>query len=65
MDIKMPLMDGYQATREILHNSPSVKIVVQTAYADDISRSLEAGCVGFITKPFNRKQIVELIKEFL
>jgi hypothetical protein len=65
MDIKMPLMDGYEATRQILHNSPSIKIIVQTAYADDISRSLEAGCIGFISKPFNRKQFVELIEEFL
>jgi CheY-like chemotaxis protein len=61
----MPLMDGYEATRQILHNSPSIKIIVQTAYADDISRSLEAGCIGFISKPFNRKQFVELIEEFL
>jgi len=65
MDLKMPLMDGHEATRQILHHTPSIKIIVQTAYADDISRSLEAGCVGFISKPFNKKQFVELIEEFL
>ena len=65
MDIKMPLMDGYEAARIILLNNRSMKIIVQTAYADDIAKSLEAGCVGFISKPFNRKQFIELMKEFL
>jgi PAS domain S-box-containing protein len=65
MDIKMPLMDGYEASRQILLQSPSMKIIVQTAYADDIARSLKAGCVGFISKPFNRKQFVRLVEDYL
>lgn len=65
MDIKMPVMDGYQATRQILLHSPSMKIIVQTAYADDIAKSMQEGCVGFISKPFNRKQFVDLVEEFL
>jgi PAS domain S-box-containing protein len=65
MDIKMPLMDGYEATRQILHTSPAIKIIVQTAYADDISRSLEAGCIGFISKPFTKNQFVKMVNENL
>jgi CheY-like chemotaxis protein len=65
MDIKMPEMDGYEAARHILQHSPSMKIIVQTSYADDIAKSMQAGCAGFISKPFNRKQFVDLVKEFL
>jgi CheY-like chemotaxis protein len=58
-------MDGYEATRQILHTSPAIKIIVQTAYADDISRSLEAGCIGFISKPFTKNQFVKMVNENL
>jgi CheY-like chemotaxis protein len=65
MDIKMPLMDGYTATRKILDHSPDMKIIAQTAYGDDEARCLEAGCAGFISKPFVKKQFIKLVKEFL
>jgi PAS domain S-box-containing protein len=65
MDIKMPFMDGYTAIREILDYSPSLKIIAQTAYGDDEARCMEAGCAGFISKPFVKKQFIKLVKEFL
>lgn len=65
MDIKMPLMDGYTAIRKILDHSPEMRIIAQTAYGDDEERSMEAGCAGFISKPFVRKQFIKMMKEFL
>lgn len=64
MDIKMPLMDGYTAIRKILDHAPEMKIIAQTAYGDDEARSMEAGCAGFISKPFVKKQFIKLVKEF-
>jgi PAS domain S-box-containing protein len=65
MDIKMPVMDGYTAIRKILEYSPGTKIITQTAYAGDEARSMEAGCVGFISKPFVKMQFIKLVKEFM
>ncbi len=65
MDIKMPIMDGYEATRRILQRRPDVKILAQTAYADDEIKALESGCSGFISKPFVKDRFVSLVKEYL
>ena len=65
MDIKMPFMDGYEATRQILKKSPGMKIIAQTAYADDEAKALKSGCMGFISKPFVKKRFVSLVKEYL
>ncbi|HEX2967725.1 MAG TPA: response regulator [Bacteroidales bacterium] len=65
MDIKMPVMDGYEATRQILEKSPEAKILAQTAYADDEIKAIESGCMGFISKPFVKDKFVSLVKEYL
>ncbi|HEX2920145.1 MAG TPA: ATP-binding protein [Bacteroidales bacterium] len=65
MDIKMPIMDGYEATRQILEKKPEAKILAQTAYADDEIRAMESGCLGFISKPFIKDRFVSLVKEYL
>lgn len=65
MDIKMPLMDGYEATRQILEERPDVKILAQTAYADDEIKAMESGCSGFISKPFIKDRFVSLVREYL
>jgi PAS domain S-box-containing protein len=65
MDIKMPVMDGYTATREILQQFPSMKILAQTAYADDEVKAKDAGCIGFISKPFNNQKFIKTVKENL
>lgn len=54
MDIKMPVMDGIEAsTKKIRQNGGAMPIVAQSAYAQtlDIVRALEAGCSDYITKP--------------
>ncbi len=53
MDIKMPVMDGIQALKEIRTRDKELPVIMQTAYAFDTDRRIaeEAGCNGFITKP--------------
>lgn len=67
MDIKMPLMDGLEATRRIRQISSTVPVVVLTAYA---VRSLkkeaaEAGCTDILTKPTTAKQINAVIRKHM
>jgi CheY-like chemotaxis protein len=65
MDIKMPIMDGYEATRQILETQPEARILAQTAYADDEIKAIESGCMGFISKPFVKDRFVSLVREYL
>ncbi len=63
MDIKMPGMDGYEATRKIRKINKNVIIIAQTAYAlsGDREKALEAGCNDYISKPVKKDELVELI----
>ena len=65
MDIKMPIMDGYTAIKKILEHTPGMKIIAQTAYDADEAKSMDAGCVGFISKPFIKKHFIKLVNDFL
>jgi len=66
MDIKMPVMDGYEATRQIKHSKPGIPVIAQTAYSfeSDMERALEAGCDEWISKPVKREKLLELIKKY-
>lgn len=65
MDIKMPVMDGYTAIQHIRKINVDIPIIAQTAYADDKSHALDSGCNAFISKPFNKQQLLSVIKIFL
>jgi signal transduction histidine kinase/ActR/RegA family two-component response regulator len=67
MDIKMPKMDGYEATAEIRKFNPSVVIIAQTAFAlsGDKEKCLSAGCNDHISKPINNRVLMALIQEHL
>ena len=67
MDIKMPEKSGYDASREILKMRPEMPIIAQTAFSmkEDKDKCLEAGCVGYITKPFDVDVFLELINTYL
>jgi CheY-like chemotaxis protein len=66
MDIKMPFMNGYDATRRIKQINPNLPIIAQTAYAmhKDRNKALEAGCDGYISKPIVTSELLKLIEEF-
>ncbi|HEX4509070.1 MAG TPA: PAS domain-containing protein, partial [Burkholderiaceae bacterium] len=63
MDIQMPEMDGYEATRRILELAPDLPVIGQTAHAlqDERRECLAAGMVDHIAKPIDFKQLVETI----
>ena len=71
MDIQMPKMDGYEATRRIRalpdHAQASVPIVAMTAnaFAEDKRAALEAGMNGHIAKPIEIPKLMETLKEIL
>jgi len=67
MDIKMPIMDGYQATKLIKEKNPSIPIIAQTAYALDNEKQqiLDAGCDDYISKPVTFSKLMDILKKFL
>jgi len=67
MDLKMPVMDGFEATRLIKEFRPDLPVIAQTAYAseDDKKRALSSGCNDFITKPFIKEALISKIRENL
>ena len=64
MDIKMPVMDGYTATKIIRETNKNIPIIAQTAYADDNDVAICCGCSSFISKPFDRHGLLKAIRAF-
>ena len=64
MDIKMPLMDGFEATMLIKHLRPELPVIAQSAFnTDDYrARAREAGCNAFIPKPINHRELLEQVQ---
>jgi len=67
MDIKMPVMDGYEATKKIKNINKNLPIIAQTAYAmaEDRENSLKAGCDDYVSKPINIQEFLEKINNFI
>ena len=65
MDIQMPDMNGYEATRQIRKFNKDVVIIAQTAYAlsGDKEKAIKAGCNEYITKPIIKEKLFALIKK--
>jgi len=67
MDLKMPVMDGYEATKRIKEKFPELPILALTAYSHDSDkkRALLCGCADFISKPFKKVDLIAKIKRYL
>ena len=67
MDIKMPVMNGYDATRKLKILFPDLPIIAQTAYAmaDDREKAINSGCDQYISKPIKREALLELMNMYL
>ena len=67
MDMKMPNLDGIDATRIIRELAPDIPIIALTAYAYELDKqaALKAGCNDFLTKPFTQEVLKETIKKWL
>ena len=67
MDISLPTMDGYEATRQIRKTLPSTPVIGLSAHAmqGDADRAIEAGCNDYLTKPVDEDLLVQKIKQYL
>ena len=67
MDIKMPVMNGLEATKAIKEKHPDLPIIALTANAFDSDRqlALEAGCNDFLSKPVSSELCLKTIKKFV
>ncbi len=67
MDLQMPEMNGYDATREIKKLYPNITVIAQTAFAmsDDRSKAIEAGCDDYLAKPIRSKDLLETVNKYL
>jgi two-component system cell cycle response regulator DivK len=69
MDIQLPGIDGYEATRRIKADAElsKIPIIVVTSYAlsGDDQKAFAAGCDGYVTKPFSPRLLLAKIREYL
>jgi DNA-binding NarL/FixJ family response regulator len=65
MDVAMPLMNGLEATRQILKSSPTTKVLVLTSYGDDdcIEQLMRAGAAGYLIKQTAANDLLKAIRE--
>jgi two-component system, cell cycle response regulator DivK len=66
MDVSLPIMDGYQATRKI-RETLTLPIVGLSAHAmqSDIDRAKEAGCTDYLTKPVDETLLFKILEQYL
>jgi len=67
MDIKMPVMNGLEATRKIKAALPNLPVIAQTAYSTEAERllAIQHGCNDFMSKPLNREHLFELVERYV
>jgi len=69
MDIQLPILDGYEATRRIRASVElkSIPIIAVTSYAlsGDDAKARAAGCDSYVAKPFSPRELLAKVREFL
>lgn len=67
MDIKMPKMNGFEATKQIKISKPEIPVIAVTAYAmeADKNESIQAGCDNYISKPYKMEELFSLINTYI
>ena len=65
MDIAMPKLNGLEATRQILHSSPTAKVIILSAYSDDayVKNAVKAGARGFVLKQTTAHDLCYAIRQ--
>ncbi len=67
MDIKMPRLDGFEATQKIKEMHPDLPIIAQTAYAmtEDREKAYKIGCEGYLAKPIRKNELVAWVEKYM
>ena len=69
MDIQLPVVDGYEATRRLKADPElkSIPIIAVTSYAlsGDEAKTRAAGCDGYVAKPFSPKELLRVVQQFI
>ena len=67
MDMNLPVMDGYEATRQIKKLRPEIPVIAQTAHAlrDDKIQCLKVGCDEYMSKPIDKQKLYAMMARFL
>ena len=69
MDMQLPVLDGYEATRRIKADPTlaHIPVIAVTSYAlsGDEAKTKAAGCNGYVAKPFSPRQLLAKVREFL
>ncbi len=67
MDIRLPKMDGYEATKKIREFNQSVPIIAQTAYVmeEEKYKVTDVGCDDLLTKPLQREKMLKMIDKYM
>jgi hypothetical protein len=67
MDIQLPEMDGYTATQKIKSFRKNIPIIAQTAHVleEDKTKSINAGCDDYISKPINKSELMEKMTKYI
>jgi len=67
MDIRLPVLNGLDATRQILALRSGLPVIAQTAYAeeDDQKAAFNAGCCEFLAKPIRANEMLDLIRKYI
>ena len=65
MDIAMPLLNGLEATRQLLKSEPSTKVLILSAHSDDayVQKAIESGAAGFLLKHTSSHEVCQAIRE--
>ena len=66
MDIQLPGLDGYEATRRIKATRPKLPVIAVTSYAlaGDEAKAIAAGCDGYVSKPFSPRALLAKVREY-
>jgi len=66
MDVKMPIMNGYEATKIIKKYQPPIPIIIQTAYAmqNEKQKGYDAGCDEYLEKPIKQERLLLTVSKF-
>lgn len=67
MDISLPVMDGFEATRQIRQRFQSLPIIglSSNAMQSDVEKAIKAGCTDYLTKPIDEDVLIKKLQEYL